>query len=362
MQLSRRLLLFHLSCCGLASTTERSTCFDDPSSPRCASYEYKNASTDLSAICTTMASMSACSVHAQCPSGGARGETCDEFGLLHSACNEMPGMPRCAPVSKLCANGTAVRMCSSPADIAEMPTTSEARAAALNVCASMPTMEACSSCTSSPTLRCPDPLLSVSRLCAAMPGMAACARWEAWCRLPGATASLPAFCAGVPAQGGDGVQMRMYFHTGWQDYILFQNWVPKSLSAYVLACLGVLSAGVSSAALRGVRLIFEAHSLSAPRTHDHGWAHILRANAARAGLVTISTALDYALMLVAMTFNVGLFLCVCFGLGLGTLLFGHWGRVPSKAQVSVNRGDNAEPFLAHASVPVLESQVSGGCH
>ena len=36
--------------------------------------------------------------------------------------------------------------------------------------------------------------------------------------------------------------------------------------------------------------------------------------------------LEYALMLVAMTFNVGLYAAVVGGFALGTLLFGHWGR------------------------------------
>ena len=44
------------------------------------------------------------------------------------------------------------------------------------------------------------------------------------------------------------------------------------------------------------------------------------------GLVAASTTLEYALMLVAMTFNVGLYAAVVGGFALGTLLFGHWGR------------------------------------
>ncbi len=41
----------------------------------------------------------------------------------------------------------------------------------------------------------------------------------------------------------------------------------------------------------------------------------------RAAVVTAT--LEFLLMLVAMTFNVGLFVCVIAGLALGTLLFGH---------------------------------------
>lgn len=37
----------------------------------------------------------------------------------------------------------------------------------------------------------------------------------------------------------------------------------------------------------------------------------------------VTATLEFLLMLVAMTFNVGLFVCVIAGLALGTLLFGH---------------------------------------
>ena len=73
---------------------------------------------------------------------------------------------------------------------------------------------------------------------------------------------------------------------------------------------------------------------------------IFRANAARALLVTVSSGLDYLLMLVAMTYNVGLFLAVVVGLGVGTLAFGHWGRTASPVTVP----DNAAPFLP-AQIP-----------
>ena len=58
----------------------------------------------------------------------------------------------------------------------------------------------------------------------------------------------------------------------------------------------------------------------------NGVPSLARRNAARAALVAASTTLEYALMLVAMTFNVGLYAAVVGGFALGTLLFGHWGR------------------------------------
>lgn len=344
------------------------SCVDEPAAPACASYVYPNASSDLATVCGSMAAMPGCSVLSQCQSGGARGAAvCADFSLLHRVCDQMPGMAACATIGRLCANGTVVSACASePEALAQMPTASQARSAALGVCASMPKMQACTSCTSGPAPHCPDPLLSLSRLCTSMPGMASCAGWEAWCRLPGASESLPAYCAGVPAPGGGGVPMRMYFHTGWRDYILFESWVPHSLTSYLLACVGVVCAAVLSVALRGVRAIFEVqNALSGRRAAPpESRTAILRANAVRALLVTVSTALDYALMLVAMTFNAGLFLCVCGGLGFGTLLFGHWGRTaPPKAAQDCCANDadgRAAPFLAQPHF--CEAQSSSGCH
>jgi copper transporter 1 len=42
---------------------------------------------------------------------------------------------------------------------------------------------------------------------------------------------------------------------------------------------------------------------------------------ARAALQFVETLLSYALMLIAMTFNVGLFIAVLLGIALGTFIF-----------------------------------------
>ncbi len=66
-------------------------------------------------------------------------------------------------------------------------------------------------------------------------------------------------------------------------------------------------------------------------------------NAARAALALVTVTLDYALMLISMTFNVGLFLAVVGGLALGVLLFGH---VPPAAPAPSDRPRHAAPELA----------------
>lgn len=319
-----------------------SSCIKDPMAASCKAYKYPNATIDLDKVCGMgdMGSMSGCSVHKRCSIGGASGAVCDDFELLLAVCDPMPGMMPCKNAMSICQNGTAVAACSSmPQSLVRMPSAGQAKMAALRVCTEMPKMAACPACTAA---SCPDPLLSLSKLCQAMPAMDECAGWEAWCVLPESSDELPAYCSGAPPPGGGGVPMRMYFHTDWRDYILFESWVPDDARSYFVSLVAVLCMGVMSAWLRGVRAVAESYLARMRRRkggRNDGLA-TLRDNAVRALLVSVSTALDYLLMLIAMTYNVGLFTAVIVGLGIGTLGFGHWGRTPLQMPANVQ-----EPFL-----------------
>ena len=48
-------------------------------------------------------------------------------------------------------------------------------------------------------------------------------------------------------------------------------------------------------------------------------------------MISILLALDYSLMFTAMTFNVGLFVAVCFGVFLGSVRFRHQHDARSKS-------------------------------
>ena len=329
------------------------SCIDDPTPPSCRTYHYPNASSDLSMVCGMMPSMAGCSVRKQCSLGGAVGAACDGFSLLTATCHSMPMMMGCHAATSLCQNGTSVEACADePPSLKRMPSASDAKKAAIKVCDMMPKMSACTSCASPDA--CPDPLLSLGKLCREMPGMAPCAAWESWCRAPGSEHDLPAYCKGAPhnPNGPGDVPMRMYFHTGWTDYILLESWVPQSAGSYAASLLAVCLAAVVSAWLRALRNVFECHAYAKKAKRRT----LLTANLARAGLVMLSSALDYLLMLVAMTFNVGLFVAVILGFGLGTVGFGHWGRSPPKEPA-----DNAVAFLQPPPTSPTANEV-GGCH
>jgi hypothetical protein len=144
------------------------------------------------------------------------------------------------------------------------------------------------------------------------------------------------------------------------DFILFKGWVPCTAWAYALTIVAVLLSCVLAALLRAVRARVEADWRDADardmRAGDAGPYRSLAAalaaplppppprrrlaallpssrrdaarNTTRAALALAAAALDYSLMLVAMTFNAGLFLAVVGGSALGVLLFGHVPHAP----------------------------------
>ena len=288
----------------LLASTSASTCIDDPSSADCKHYRY-NATSDLSMVCSMMPTMSGCSVMHQCTLGGAQGAACDDFSLLHSMCASMPKMMGCHAAVSLCKNGSVVEACfDDPASLRRMPTASAALSADRQICEAMPSMAACSTCGSSPGA-CHDPLLTLGELCTAMP-MDGCGVWQTWCQAPGSEHDLPAYCGGTKHRGGIPL-MRMYFHTGIEEYILLKAWVPTSQPTYILAVLLVLLAGIFSGWLRGLRMIFEAqeHMIVAKIGHGSTKAAghtVLYTNAVRAILTFFSSGADYLLMLLAMTY------------------------------------------------------------
>ena len=168
--------------------------------------------------------------------------------------------------------------------------------------------------------------------------------------------------------------MQMYFHTGLNDYILFKQWVPCTTGRYAISVVGIILSGILAAFLKAYRIRLE-HAWSAPTNHqkdgqgggvfrgggddsrevallpgaeqsstgrrhsdsrrqgeDGGMGPYLpesgdewRQNTVRALLGGMIMTIDYMLMLIAMTFNVGLVVAVILGTALGLLLLGHTG-------------------------------------
>ena len=66
---------------------------------------------------------------------------------------------------------------------------------------------------------------------------------------------------------------------------------------------------------------------------------MLRRNAQRAALTFFSSTLSYAIMLLAMTFDVYIFFSIMVGFALGTLIAGHWNDEPGMAKYEAHHSE-----------------------
>ena len=103
---------------------------------------------------------------------------------------------------------------------------------------------------------------------------------------------------------GDMMMMPMYFNTNTENvYFLFQAWKPANEWQFGASCLLVAALAASVEVFR-----FKIASIGK------------RKPLARAALTFISYSLSYSLMLLAMTFNVYIFVAVVGGYALGALI------------------------------------------
>ncbi|KAJ3260439.1 hypothetical protein HK103_000581 [Boothiomyces macroporosus] len=98
-------------------------------------------------------------------------------------------------------------------------------------------MDGCEKCEGTKMNKC-EVFKVYTDLCIAMPYMSQCRDYRTMCSWD---PSLP-FCD--PELSVNGPAMKMYFHWGIKDYVLFQSWVPFSSFSYFLACLFCFLTGI----------------------------------------------------------------------------------------------------------------------
>jgi copper transporter 1 len=134
-------------------------------------------------------------------------------------------------------------------------------------------------------------------------------------------------CRAIPSSalcGGDeSVQvpptMKMYFHTGINDYILFSTWVPNSTGTFVASCFAVGVMGFVLEALHILGIYLEQYWTRKTKG-DYSFTSF-GMDTERFIYVFVYRAWAYLVMLITMTFNVALFVCVCVGIALGHVCF-----------------------------------------
>lgn len=305
------------------------TCIETPSMPECVSFKYPNPGAVVDTMCGMMSEMPTCSVRERVCKDKHLKDThfCADFSLMADVCTDMVmGVQGCKDYRSMCSNVSVIAECSDPSLKAVLPTYVQTKSYVTSICNSMP-MDGCEKCQSGTC----DFLSVYSNLCLAMPGMTECTHWKSFCSYQNVN-EWP-FCPGYKNPFGP-PEMRMYFHTGLADYVLFKTWVPRNNVQYAFTWLAIALAGILLEALKFGRARLEkrwarlSHNLSVQQQEHFDFTGKLpwkwSIDIPRAILQTIELAWGYLLMLVAMTFNVGLFFAVLAGCFIGTLLFGRF--------------------------------------
>lgn len=213
-------------------------CLSNPSTANCTNYEMPTAMVDsgIQSVCSEMPNMLGCSFLNYCEDSAndVKNEPfCGTFAVYKILCLDMGSMQGCTSYRTMCGTGTAVLQCQMP--VPDFPKTLNVESDLESMCNSH-AMETCQqyfNCSAGGNTMDCNLLELYSSVCLSMPEMDDCADWQTMCEDVGNWS----FCtADVATQVPI---MRMYFHTGELDYILFKGWVPRSSGIYALSWLGI---------------------------------------------------------------------------------------------------------------------------
>ena len=153
--------------------------------------------------------------------------------------------------------------------------------------------------------------------------------------------------------------MKMYFHTGIVDYILFESWVPRSAGSYAGALLAIFAISFLSKGLgvfsnhwegrwkkaylekrREMKIqteqggmpkrifvvanssTFDSETTASAAPNSSFFGRFFWKTALFRGLLQcLSISLHFLIMLVVMTFNVGIVITVVLGMTVGSVIF-----------------------------------------
>lgn len=374
----------------LAVSAQTHVCVDNSEAETCATFrlEREKAEEDATMLCERMPMMPACGVFKVCKarntelSPPVKEKYCDPWVILHHVCSidevsegkTMSGMAGCnRHFNKICKVGTSVKTCKMNSPLKYLPTTWQVTDALRGICQSHP-MKGCETCDSN--FNCGtdfDNWGTLSKLCQAMPTMQGCSEWRGLC--DSGLHEMGAFCR----ENSEMLMpmMRMYFHTGISDIVLFYHWVPRTTGQYIATVFAILVMGIAWNGLKLVRqlrdkklaahmyaLKEERHKRLAKKSGlDRSCCNVISHNRPieksqsseesfcnndvevnvsmskeisarppslivfglllleRGVLAGFDLFVAYLLMLIAMTFNVGLFISVLVGHSLGVMIF-----------------------------------------
>ncbi|XP_023932976.1 high affinity copper uptake protein 1 isoform X2 [Lingula anatina] len=133
-------------------------------------------------------------------------------------------------------------------------------------------------------------------------------------------------------------EMKMYFHTGVMETILFYQWQTHTVGAMVGSCIGIFILAALYEGLKVLRehLLRKHNVMTRARSYNSAYTDAMvtethatvqprmcsKAHFIQTLLHVIQVVVSYFLMLVFMTYNIWLCLAVALGAGTGYFLFG----------------------------------------
>lgn len=365
------------------------SCYADPTAAACAGFRQADdvSAADIATLCDAMSDMVGCTLWRSCQANTSAGSYCAPFSVLADMCLDMPSMKGCEGYKALCAApGTVVRQCTTEGPIPQVLRTSQTADSILEMC-STHTMEGCQECRS--LTDCPDPLATISKLCLGMPGMSQCTRFFSMCEAAGETFVGICGTDGSTGTGFPPMKMYLHASVSeiillkeWVPRttgpfiasclaVMAMAVLVQALKAWRLvkesrwaqervapccqvtcgpkphdhrsleegsagATAGTCCGGAAEPAILPAPGGSGSSSLDVPVVSGAGarrgawWLRqdrgVALRNAARSAFTMGIVFLDYMLMLVVMTFNIGLIVSTVLGFGIGALLFGHVGE------------------------------------
>lgn len=327
------------------------SCWDDPTQAHCANYTMPSSEVEssISILCASMPNMPGCTLNQECQDDASVSDSpyCNRFAVLKTICTDMPRMRGCGNYTAICTtSGSVVRQCSTDALI--LPGTSNTASMIKSICSEM-YMSACERCPgkNGPGTGTNCSLITVySDLCLDMPKMTQCAAWTSMCAQ---NISSWAWCNEEALRSSGEPPMKMYFHVSTFDRILFETWVTRTPLSFAGSWFICFLSAVLYEVMKLVRKKMEEKweekiediRLNPPESSQmdgvvnealvpkkKSWYHfppfVASIDIPRSLMQALEMTWSLMVMLIAMTFNVALFMAIPAGTLVGTLLVGRF--------------------------------------
>jgi hypothetical protein len=155
-----------------------------------------------------------------------------------------------------------------------------------------------------------------------------CLEFKQMCAGSSDSLAISSFCSLDPSSRRTPPSMKMFFHFGFSEYVLFQDWIPRDGLEYYGTILVLILISILYEFLLAYYTVLEATwglnigvAVYPYAISGQARSGSIRIAATRFGFKFLSSTIGYALMLVTMTFNVGLYFAVVLGLAIGHVLF-----------------------------------------